>query len=148
MYATPLPTMAGGGQRGAVLGLRPAHNTNFCTEIPQSPGNISLLLGFFFLLWTVAHQASLFMGFPRQGYWSGLSFPSPGHLSDPGIKPASPALAGEFITNEPLGKHSISLTLNCLASPALRLRTSITEFSCESRISDPKFVYVSLVLKD
>ena len=35
-----------------------------------------------------------------------------------------------------------------MASPALRLRTSITEFLCESKISDPKFLYVSLVLKD
>ena len=37
--------------------------------------------------WTVAHQAPLFMGFSRQEYWSGLPFPSPGDLPDPGIKP-------------------------------------------------------------
>ena len=43
-------------------------------------------------LWTAARQAPLSMGFPRQGYWSGLPFPPPGHLPDPGIKPASPAL--------------------------------------------------------
>ena len=51
--------------------------------------------------WTVAHQAPLFMGFPRQGYWSQLPFPSPGSLSDPGIKSmslTSPALAGRFFT--------------------------------------------------
>ena len=50
---------------------------------------------------TVAHQASLSMGFSRQECWSRLSFPSPGNLSDPGIKPsspASPALAGGFFT--------------------------------------------------
>ena len=35
--------------------------------------------------WTVARQAPLFMGFPRQEYWSGLPFPSPGNLPDPGI---------------------------------------------------------------
>ena len=40
---------------------------------------------------TVAHQAPLSMGFPRQGYWSGLPFPSPGDLPDPGIEPVSPA---------------------------------------------------------
>ena len=40
--------------------------------------------------WTVAHQAPLSVGFPRQEYWSGL--PSPEDLPDPGIKPASPAL--------------------------------------------------------
>ena len=51
--------------------------------------------------WTVAHQALLPMGFPRQEYWSELPFPSPGDLPDPGIKPeslASPALAGGFFT--------------------------------------------------
>ena len=44
------------------------------------------------------------MGFPRQEYWSGLPFPSPGDLPDPGIKPMSPALAGGFFTTEPPGK--------------------------------------------
>ena len=51
--------------------------------------------------WIVARQAPLSMGFPRQEYWSGLSFPSPGNLPDPGIKPTfpeSPALAGRFFT--------------------------------------------------
>ena len=42
-------------------------------------------------IWTVACQASLSMAFSRQEYWSGLPFPSPGDLPDPGIKPASPA---------------------------------------------------------
>ena len=41
--------------------------------------------------WTVAHQAPLSMGFSRQEYRSGLPFPSPGDLSDPGIEPMSPA---------------------------------------------------------
>ena len=51
--------------------------------------------------WTVACQAPLSMRFSRQECWSGLPFPSPGDLSDPGIKPASrmsPALAGGFFT--------------------------------------------------
>ena len=39
--------------------------------------------------WTIAHQALLFMGFSRQGYWNGLPFPSPRNLPDPGIKPTS-----------------------------------------------------------
>ena len=47
---------------------------------------------------TVAHQAPMSMGFSRQEYWSGLPFPSPGDLPDPGIKPGSPALAGGFFT--------------------------------------------------
>ena len=57
--------------------------------------------------WTVAHQAPLSMGFPRQEYWSVLPFPSSGNLPDPGIEPASfayPALAGWFFTTVPPGK--------------------------------------------
>ena len=48
--------------------------------------------------WTVISQAPLSMGFPRQEYWSGLPFPPPGDLPDLRIKPASPALAGGFLT--------------------------------------------------
>ena len=40
--------------------------------------------------WTVALQAPLFVGFPRQEYWKGLPFPTPGDLPDPGVKHASP----------------------------------------------------------
>ena len=47
--------------------------------------------------WTVAHQASLSLGFPRQEYWNGLPFSPPGDLPDPGIKPAFPALAGQIL---------------------------------------------------
>ena len=54
--------------------------------------------------WTVAHQASLSMDFSRQKYWSGLLFPPPGDLPNPGIKPISPALAGRFFITEPPGK--------------------------------------------
>ena len=50
--------------------------------------------------WTVAHQAPLSMGFPRPEYWSGLSFPSPRYLPDPGIEPKSPVLAGRFFTTD------------------------------------------------
>ena len=42
--------------------------------------------------WTVAYQASLSLGFSRQEYWSGLPFPSPGDLPNPGIEPGSPKL--------------------------------------------------------
>ena len=54
--------------------------------------------------WTIACQAPLSMGFPRQEYWSGLPFPPSEDLSDPGIEPASLALAGGFFTTEPPGK--------------------------------------------
>ena len=50
--------------------------------------------------WTVASQAPLSMGFPRPENWSELQFPSLGDLANPGIKPMSPALAGEFFTAE------------------------------------------------
>ena len=55
--------------------------------------------------WTAARQAPLCMGFPRQEYWSGLPFPSPGDLPNLGIEPASPALAGGIFTAEPPGNH-------------------------------------------
>ena len=55
--------------------------------------------------WTVARQAPRSMGFSRQEYWSGLPFPSPGDLPDPGIEPA---LASRFFTAEPPGKPYIT----------------------------------------
>ena len=58
-------------------------------------------------LWTVASQAPLYMGFPRKEYWSGLPFPPPGHLPNPGTESmfsVSPELAGGFFTTEPPGK--------------------------------------------
>ena len=54
--------------------------------------------------WTVAHQAPLSMGFSRQKYWSGVPFPSPGILPDPGITPGSPALQVDSSPSEPPGK--------------------------------------------
>ena len=51
--------------------------------------------------WTVTYQAPLSMGFSRQEYWSGLPFPSPGDLPDPGIEPGSPALQADTLTSEP-----------------------------------------------
>ena len=48
--------------------------------------------------WTAAYQAPPSLGFSRQEHWSGLPFPSPGDLPDPGIEPMSPALAGRFFT--------------------------------------------------
>ena len=53
---------------------------------------------------TGALQALRPVGFPRQEYWSGLPFPPPGDLPNPGIEPASPALVGGFFTTESPGK--------------------------------------------
>ena len=60
-------------------------------------------------LWTVAHQASLSMGFPRQGYWSELSFPSTKDLPDPENELVSPILASGCFTTEAPGKPSLTL---------------------------------------
>ena len=57
--------------------------------------------------WTVAHQAPLSKGLPRQEYRGGLSLPPPGDLPGSGIERASPALAGGFFTNETPGKPSL-----------------------------------------
>ena len=56
---------------------------------------------------TVARQAPLSMGFPRQEHWSGLPCPS-GNIPNPGIEPASPALAAGFFTTEPPGKSYVT----------------------------------------
>ena len=58
----------------------------------------------FATLWTVAYQAPPSMGFSRQEYWSGLPFPSPGDLPNPGIKPGSLALEADALTSEPAGQ--------------------------------------------
>ena len=54
--------------------------------------------------WSVALQALLSMGFPRQEYWSGLPFPTPGDLPNPGIEPWSPALQADSLVSESPGK--------------------------------------------
>ena len=57
--------------------------------------------------WNGTHQAHLSMGFPRKEYWSGLPFPSPGDLPNPGIKPTSPTSPGGFFTTKPPEKLSL-----------------------------------------
>ena len=77
----------------------------------------------FVAAWRVAHQAPLSMEFSRQKYWSGLPFPPPGYLPNPGIKPASlvsPALADGFFTNVPSGKPICEEYL-CANNPVLKL---------------------------
>ena len=60
--------------------------------------------------WTVAYQAPRSMEFSRQEYWSGLPFPSPGDLPDPGIEPRSPALQADGLTSEPPLRSDQSLS--------------------------------------
>ena len=60
--------------------------------------------------WTVVYQAPPSTRFSRQEYWSGLPFPSPGHLPNPGIKPGSPALQADALMSEPPGKPLVDIT--------------------------------------
>ena len=69
---------------------------------------------------TVAHQASLSMGFCRQECWSGLPFPSPGDLPDSGTESRSPVLLADSLPSEPLGKP-----------PEVSIETSVHICSCE-----------------
>ena len=55
--------------------------------------------------WTVAYQAPQSMEFSKQEYWSGLPFPSPGDLPNPGIKPGSPSLQADALLSEPPNKY-------------------------------------------
>ena len=81
--------------------------------------------------WTVAHQAPLSMGFSRQEYWSGLPFPCPGDLPDPGTEPGSPASQADSLPTELQGKpliietgsqiHHCLLLGACLLTPDLSL---------------------------
>ena len=50
--------------------------------------------------WTIDRQAPFFMGFSRQEYWSGLPFPSPENLPDPGVEPGFPALKANSLPSE------------------------------------------------
>ena len=75
-----------------------------CITVAKVVGSVHVQLfshiWLFTTLWTIGHQAPLSIGVPRQEYWSGLPFPSPGDLPNPGIKPISPVspdLAGRFL---------------------------------------------------
>ena len=61
-------------------------------------------VGLFVISWTVAYEHPPSMEFSRQEYWSGLPFPSPGDLPNPGIEPGSPALQADALPSEPPGK--------------------------------------------
>ena len=62
-----------------------------------------LCLTLFVTPWTVTRQTPLSMRFPRQDYWSGLPFPSPGDLLNLGMEPGSPALQEDSLPTEPPG---------------------------------------------
>ena len=79
-----------------------AINTMFTKQIDEV--NFDNTFKVYAILWTVVCQAPLSMEFSRQEYWSGLPFPSPGDLPNPGIKSRFPALQDDSLPYEPPGK--------------------------------------------
>ena len=75
--------------------------------MPDKSVSHSVMSNSFATLWTVAHQAPPSMKFSRQEYWSGLPFPSPGDLPDPGIEPGSHELWADSSLQPPLVVESV-----------------------------------------
>ena len=109
-----------------------------------SPSHVWL----FVTLWTVAQQAPLSMGFPKQEYWSELPFPSPVDLPDSRIEPASPALAGRFFTTEPPRKLFFTPYPSSNKKQGLSAtdRKSILRNPLPSSLSCPEWLHISLLL--
>ena len=80
-------------------------------------------------------DSSVFMGFPGQEYWSGLPFPSPGDLPNPGIEPMSPAVADRFFTTEPPGKPSV---LQFMGSQRVRYNLATEQQHCNKNYGSGK----------
>ena len=99
-YSPPGSSVHGILQAGILEWVAMPSSRTFIIRSDQLLSHVRL----FATLWTVALQAPPPMGFFRQEYWSGLPFPSPGDLSDPGIEPRSPALQADALPSEPPGK--------------------------------------------
>ena len=109
-----------------------------------------IMLDSFATPWTVACQALLSTGFPRQEYWSRLPFPSPGDLSNPGIEPMSPAMAGGFFTAEPPGKLTMEYysTLKRSEAHAMRwINLKIIMLSEKQNRCKSDILHVSIYMK-
>ena len=83
--------------------------------------------------WTVAHQVSLSMGFSRQEYWSGLPYPPPGNLPDPGIESMSPALQVDFLLLSHLESlyfpiNAFYLCCNCIVNLKFSIITYFSRY--------------------
>ena len=88
-----------------------------CNDLQNTCGLVTKSCLTSVMPWTVTCQAPLSMGFSRQGYWSGLPFPSPGDLLDSGIEPRSPALQVDSVSTELWGKPHPFLTPINFPSP-------------------------------
>ena len=96
-----------------ILSLLFGHLQNYLVESESENVSHSSHVQLFATPWTAARQTPLPMGFPRQEYWGGLPFPSPGDLPNPGIKPASPALQADSLPTELPGKlHYVTQYIN------------------------------------
>ena len=88
--------------QGSNLGLPHCRQILYCLSHQEKAKVKSLShVQLFATPWTVAYQVSPSMGFSRQEYWSGLLFPSPGDLPNPGIEPWSPAVQADALPSEP-----------------------------------------------
>ena len=74
--------------------------------------------------WTITHQAPLSVEFSRQEYWSGLLFPSPGDLPDPGIEPRSSALQADSSPSEPPGKPPVVVKTTVASNSGTSISTA------------------------
>ena len=89
-----------------LCGFIPKTSTFVLVRLPVQFSSLQLLsrVRLFETPWTAAHQAPVSMRFSRQRYWSGLPFPSPGCLPNPGIEPRSPVLHADSLPTELQGK--------------------------------------------
>ena len=116
---------------------------------PRNQTGVFCTAGGFFTNWaisatqcTVAHRTPLSMGFSSQEYWSGLPFPSPGDLPNPGIEPRSPALQADALTSEPPGKPvTMQREVNCT------VRTQLSHFTSLHFKTIILFCHIPIILK-
>ena len=114
--------LGGLGEGGALVRVRPPSPLNrpqprggngsamaASRKLLSRLGRLRVLAAQSWTPWTVAQQAPLSTGFSRQEYWSGLPFPPPGDLPNPGIKPKSPISQADSLPSEPPGKPSTPL---------------------------------------
>ena len=81
-------------------------------KVPQVKWNLLSCVRLFVISWTVPRQAPLSLGFSRQEYWSGLPFPYPGDLPDPGIEAESPALQADSLPSAPPEESEKSILIS------------------------------------
>ena len=107
-----------------------SQNLNPGLQVPCVAVQLLSHVQLFVTPWMVAWQAPLFMGFPKQKYYSGLPFPSPQYLPNPVIELASPVLADGFFIAEPLGKPPLdAYTRHGISQPSM-LSSTIPHPSC------------------